>query len=1001
MVAAVESTAKLTRALKQAPFVGRKQELEVLRRLLSDASSGVGSLAVVVGEPGIGKTALCEQFMIEAKALGGQTLIGHCYEEASLSLPYQPFVEALRSYVTALEQQALRAELGTSAADLARLVPELRARLGIKLPPATDPEVERGRLLQTVATVIRNIGDKRPLVLVLEDIHWADQGTLDLLIYLSRNLPRSRLLVVATYRDIELSRLNPLSAMLVQLRRSASLASGSRQGFSRIALRGFTVEEVHAVYEAIRGDKVRWAQAEMVHGRTEGNPLFVQEILRYLVEEGVVARQGERYVYVSEQPVRSIIPEGLRDVLDRRLSRLSENTNRLLSVAAVIGRQFRFEAVKHVAGLAEDELIESIEEAMQAGVLDELSRPGSIEYRFAHALFRETLYERMSAARRLRLHQQVAHTLEALYGTRLDDHAAELAEHFSQSIDRADLARAVHYGELAAQQAVSVFAYREAASQLERTLEVQQVLDPDDKARRGHLLLALGEAMLPQGDPGLVAAGVVSDSFKLAESIGDSSLAARAALLALESLERLGGGTRGSEAYREWCQRLDRYAQPGTRQRVFADIHQGLNAIAAGQPAAVRLHLRRALEDAIDLDDDEAFFAAAGWALNNLNAPDDHDLVGALARDVLVRPREGARAANISQCLSFGGKALFDRGDRAGAEQAWSELERLGARTQDSALVIAALEIPALMAFVDGRLGEALSLQEATSVRANELGTRPYPFSTAFLRARILAYLGRPVEPFAGIMSSSFTRPILSWKAAIFSMVGRFGEAHALRQAFGDLGSAEDASSKYVLLALLESSVLASDRRTAAVLLPRLAPLADTVSAWCGASVGRVLGGAARLLGKAEEARTYYEHALAACRKVRFRPESALTRLSLAELLLKSFPEARAEALDHLDFAIGEFEEMEMQPSLERALRLRGRRRIASKQPFSAYPDGLSKQEHEVLVLIAAGKSNQQIADQLVVSVRTVERHIANVYAKTGLHTKAQATAYAHRHGLV
>ena len=432
---------------------------------------------MVVGEPGIGKTALCEQLATYVTLRGGTTLTGHCYEEGSLSLPYLAFVEALRSYVQDRPPEALRKELGTAATDVARIVSEVRERLSIEPRPPGDPEEDRWRLLQAVSGFLRNASTVQPLLIVLEDLHWADRGTLDLLLHLARNLAGARLLVIGTYRDVEVDRGHPLSATLAELRRSAE--------FRRVLLRGLGTPEVQRMLAAITGAELPGSLAESIHRQTEGNPLFVQEVVRYLVEEGHLGHGG---LAQSSTPVTMSIPEGLRDVIGKRLSRLSPDCNRVLAVAAVIGRDFGLDILQMIAGLEEEALVSALEAAVQVGVLEESAsgRPGGlIRYRFAHAFFRQTLYEELSAPRRLRIHQEVARALEQQYAARLDEHAAELAEHFAQSTDRDDLAKAVRYGELAAQRALAVYAYGEAARHLEQALDVQEVLDP---GRQGQAL---------------------------------------------------------------------------------------------------------------------------------------------------------------------------------------------------------------------------------------------------------------------------------------------------------------------------------------------------------------------------------------------------------------------------------------------------------------------------------------------------------------------------------
>jgi len=417
-------------------FVGREPELKQLESAFDGALSGRGALFMIVGEPGIGKTTITEQLSTYVGLRGGRTLVGHCYEEGSLSLPYLPFVEAMRSHVLEHDSDRLVRELGSGAAEVARIVSEIRDRIGVDLPPPGNPEEERFRLLQAVTAFIRNSSIMQPMCLILEDLHDADQGTMEMLQHISRHLNGSRLLIVGTYRDVEVDRTHPLSAALAELRRVDS--------FQRIALRGLSVDEVQRMLSNIAGQDVLRELAEAIFRQTEGNPLFIQEMIRNAAEEGLITREGGQWVATVES-LLNYIPEGLRDVIGRRLSRLSDSCNKVLSVAAVMGRDFSVVVLQMVAGASEEDLLTSIEEATKVSVLDEMPGQREVRYRFTHAFFRQTLYEEMIAPRRLRLHNEVAKALEAHYAGRVEDHAVELAEHFSHSSSEEDLQKAVTY----------------------------------------------------------------------------------------------------------------------------------------------------------------------------------------------------------------------------------------------------------------------------------------------------------------------------------------------------------------------------------------------------------------------------------------------------------------------------------------------------------------------------------------------------------------------------
>ena len=435
-------------------FVGRLREMAELKAALERALSGQGQLVMLAGEPGIGKTRTVQELAALAEDQGRQGTLGLVLRRRLPFLAYLPFVETLRAYVLSREPKDLRQELGSGASDVARIVSEVRDTLQVERRTPGDPEEDRYRLFQAVSDFLRNATQSQPLMLVLEDLHDADQGTLDLLTQVARNLAESRLLIVGTYRDVEVDRAHPLSGGLANLRRIS--------GFSRVLLRGLTLDEVQGMADAIAGQEIPSQLAEAVERQTEGNPLFVQEVLRYLVEEGLVSREGGRWSPTGDEPLANRIPEGLRDVIGKRLSRLSDECNRVLSVAAVIGREFQFDVLQRVADLSEEELYSALEEAQGSAVIEERSIVGGlVSFWFSHAFFKQTLYEEVFTPRRIRLHQQVALALEEAYAARLAEHAAELAEHFSHSADPSALAKAIEYGEMAAQRATAVFAYGE------------------------------------------------------------------------------------------------------------------------------------------------------------------------------------------------------------------------------------------------------------------------------------------------------------------------------------------------------------------------------------------------------------------------------------------------------------------------------------------------------------------------------------------------------------
>jgi len=919
-------------ALDQNPmyrrtFVGREQELHQLQALFDAAISGQGSLVMVVGEPGIGKTTLCEQLATYAVIRGGKTLIGHCYEEGSLSLPYLPFVEAMRSYVLAREPDGLRHDLGAGAGVVARIVSEVRERLQVEPNVSTaDPEEERYRLFQAVSAFLQNAAMVHPLVIVLEDLHEADRGSLELLTHLSRNLAGTRLLLVGTYRDIEVDRAHPLSATLAELRRTSS--------FSRVLLRGLTADEVQRMLSTIAGQEVAWRLAEAVHRQTEGNPLFVQEVLRYLVEEGLIKREDGRWRRASgETPLEMGIPEGLRDVIGKRLSHLSPECNQALGIAAVIGREFGLATLSVAAGMAEETLDAAVEEALRVGVLEDRSQRGSVRFRFSHAFFRQTLYEELFTPRRLRLHQQVARALEEQYSMRLEEHAAELAEHFAQSSEPADLQKAVAYAELAARRALSVYAYGEAVRHLELALQGQEVLDPADKAKRCDLLLTLGEALIPAGDPLRAVEAIAPEALALAEALGDQARASRTCQLAVHSLIRHGAVQEfGTPQYQHWLEGADRYASAGSVDRVRTDSALASREYFGGRQRLALELAQQAMTLARALDDDEALFQAA-FVLVNIRWPERQNERLRIAEEFTHRPQGRANAFMYGLFLCYGGLAFLTEGDRARAERDIRRVSEIAERTKNGSLLIITSEIrETLFEVIDGRLEEAVRAAEELRLRGEELGVPGPAQLQAFIHTlRARCYLGRAEEARAAQPDFSRTAVaeerslVFGGDSALFlAHLGRWAE---VRELLGRLTERlrADATFEFSYVPLtnyLEAAALAGDRELAALIRPRLAPVSALIEENFLTCVARHLGDASALLGEREQARAYYEQALEVCAKIRFRPEVALTRLQIAELLLDGADDAqRGEALGHLDFAIGELRAMKMQPSLARALR--------------------------------------------------------------------------------
>ncbi len=475
--------------LRATSFVGRDAELAALAEAWDRTQAGSVEIVLLSGEPGIGKTSLAVEQAALAITEGAVVLFGRCDEESLV--PFQPFVEAIGDHIAVAQPDALRRQLGDLARDLALLVPAL----GRVLPEVADvgptgAENERYRLFEAVPSALAAIGGQAPVLLVLDDLHWADRPTLQLLQHLIRRRGAHPLLVVGTYRDTDLVRTHPMAETLAELRR-ANLVD-------RIPVRGLTLPEVtQLVSGGVDPDPADDRFATALWRETEGSPLFLREILRHLAETGVAVRDDAGRWRATRHIGELGIPEGIREVIGRRLTRLSEATNIALRAGSVLGREVRIDVLEHIIDLDADAILDALEEATVAGVLDEVpGAPG--HYAFTHALLRQALYAELSLTRRVRLHEQVGEALEHLHGKATLDVLAHLAHHFSQAAVAGTADKAIDYGERAAAQATDMLAFEDAARLLATALEVAEDAGAGvDK--RADLLLAIGAAHWSSG----------------------------------------------------------------------------------------------------------------------------------------------------------------------------------------------------------------------------------------------------------------------------------------------------------------------------------------------------------------------------------------------------------------------------------------------------------------------------------------------------------------------
>ena len=466
-----------------SPYVGKERELGQMMERVRRAQDGSGSTVLVSGEAGVGKTRLAEETSEQAKVLGLLVLHGHCLE-MDTTLPYQPLIEQIERAVRIVPGERMREALGENAPEVARLMPELKQHFAdIEEPPTLPPEQERRYLLNGVSEFIERAARVQPMMLVFEDLHWADESTCLLLRHLAGRLRSAPVFVIGTYRDTELDSRSPFARTVKELLRER-LAE-------EMVLRRLDREGVAALLAGRAGKEPPTELVDLIYSETEGNPFFVEEVYRHLDEQGKLFDDSREF-RSGIQIVDTEVPRGVRLIIEARIDRVSEDCRKVLTVAAVAGRQFRFDLLAHAGGLDEDTLLDVMEEAEGANLIEDVSTGRDARYQFAHEQIRQTLLSALSFPRRQRFHLRIADALDAIYGRRANENAGEIAHHLYQSGAAADPERTADYLALAGERALASLAFEDGLRRYDQAIEVLGDEEPERCARfHGRRAIAL------------------------------------------------------------------------------------------------------------------------------------------------------------------------------------------------------------------------------------------------------------------------------------------------------------------------------------------------------------------------------------------------------------------------------------------------------------------------------------------------------------------------------
>ncbi len=832
-----------------------------------------------------------------------------------------PWVQTMRSYVQQASAEQLRAEMGAGAADIAEILPEIRFKLpDLEPPPALEPESAQFRLFDSITTFLKNASQSQPLMLVLDDLHWADQPSLRLLEFLTRELEASRLLVVGCYRDMELSRQHPLSETLAQVSREPV--------FRRQVLQGLDQQDTVPFVQATTGVQLSQELAETLYDHTEGNPFFLTEVISLLAERGELESQD-----VSR--LRDIrIPEGVREAIGQRLNRLSEQCNQALTTASIIGREFDFKLLIALNQEAlEDRVLEALEEALAARVIEEAS--GTIGgYQFTHALIQETLSQELSATRRARLHGRVADALEASYGDDAESHAAELARHFGEAEAVLGTEKLVRYSHLAGERVLAHYAWEDALDHFRRGLAAKGLPlegggpagDPDGAA----LLFGYGRAMAGAAERSQLQQVVdsVARAFDYYHSAGDTL---KAVEVAEYPLSVIGGRTAMATLYGRALELVD--PDSLTAARLLSSQGAELGRVE-GDYSGAQQAFDQALTIARKAEDEslEARILAASANVDMHHLQFEESLEKAFKVIKVAQATDDSRLELDARLDAA--RVLAYQGDSESARRQSTACLELAEKLRDRPRLALVCRAGSTLYRLLGEWDRARAISDrGLAVAPGDvtlLGDRVYLEHELGERELGEAYLERFVETMRGAPTRGgvqYARP-----AAVLPYIARLTESFdlldiAVTAADKVLGSSAS-EPIYSMGARTGMALVAILRRDIKLAATQYDLLSSTPSIVGGSTnnTHRVLGLLAQTLGNLDQAATHFEENLALCRKAGYRPELAWTCCDYADALQERDGEGdRAKAMSLLDESLAISTELGMRPLMERVATLQER----------------------------------------------------------------------------
>lgn len=913
---------------------GRAREQAIIARCWKTAQLGQPQIVLLAGEPGIGKTRLAAESGRIAHREGAIVLMGTCDED--VGHPYRPFVEALRHYVMNAPDEVLLQHVHEHHGDLLRIVPSLAARVpNLPRPRRADAETERYLMFEAVTGLLATASKQRPVVLILDDLQWAGAPEFLLFKHIVRSGLPMRLLIIGTYRDSEKSR---MAAMLADLH--------GEPGIERIALRGLDEESVVKFVMAAVGhdlDEAQLALARALSRDTEGSPLFVGEILRNLMESGAAFRVGGQCNIRGD--IQSLgIPEGVKEAIERRLRRLSVETNKILRIASVIGLEFDVRLLDHVAEMPEATILDGLDEARSAGLVTETSSSREC-YAFTHMLMRATLYDALNPTRRARMHERIGIALEQLHSATLGQHVDELARHWIAAAPVGDARKAIGFARQAGDRSLAGLAFEQAAKYYEQALSVLADHNHDDELLRCDLLIALGDAQRRAGDTGY--RGTVGKAVEIARSLGDRRRFALAALGNARPEHPYANSNVVDQSlidlYEEAITGVETEDENILRAKLFSHL-AGEMLLTPHRDRRKELS-RQAVEIARQCGDRVLLAQALHIYASAINDPTtlSERLELSAEQAALADELESLETRWAAAYQRLG--ALLESGDFAGAKQMLSRMRELASKLRQPFFSWGAQLAVAMLSLLSGAPDaeqEILAAFQVGTAGGQPEAKQAYISQLSFLR-RDQGRHAELVESVRGYADTLSHLPV--WRvilAGLYCETDQFDEARAQIDKLEacDFKIPMDWTWASVVVILAQICTDLKDQKLATLYYPQLQSVAGQVGVTamgliCYGSLALPCAQLAACLHRWREAEQYFDQAMTVNAQIGARTYLVRTRRAYANMLLdRDLPGDRKRAATLIEEGRAEARQLGMRREIERLDRLLSR----TMTPVTALP---------------------------------------------------------------